>query len=810
MVLTTFCYDLRFAVRSALRQRLFTLSVIATLTLGIGANTAMYAVIHGALLAPLPYTDPDRLVLARTTFSGDPNQWSSLPDYYDYRERATSFEQLVATSSGSFTVPVSGLERPELVPAIRVAIELFEMLDVRPIAGRGFAAAEGTAGGPSSALISEGLARRRFGGVSEALGQSLMASSMPMDGPVTFTVVGVMPASFRFRDDADLWLPLRRGENDDPHTRRFHSWELYGRLKPGVSIESAQREVDVIATRLQEQYPETNVDKGLRLDPLQAGMLEAQTPWLLVLMAAVSLVLLIACANVAGLLLARGAARRQELAVRTALGAARGRIVSQLMTESLMLAVASGLGGLVLAGWLQRLLPVATGLAEAGGKAAALSTPVVLFALAVSIATALVFGVAPAIRAASGSPATDLAARARTTEGRQGMRLRGALVIGQVAISLALLVTAGLLIRSFARLAATDLGFEAEQLLIGDLQLIETEFPEVAQRTQIFDALRQELLALPGVTDVGFINQLPIRHPFGNPPAWAADDPDPRENGSTANRRVVLSGYFDAMRIPLLVGRDIAETDRADTPFVAVVNETLARTFFPERDPLGQRLVVDQNPTVTYEVVGVVGDARIDRVSREVRPAVYTSFHQVTGTVMRFAVRATLPPSQLAETVRQTIVDRNRNVLVSNLATMDSVVADSLVSHRVTAITLTTFSVVALLLAALGLYSVLAYYVEQQTREISVRMALGAKPRVIVTQVVARAGLMVVPGLLLGMVASLAGARLIEHLLYEAPATDPATLLVVCGPLAVVAIAASAWPAWRASRIDPVHALRGQ
>ncbi|HAK57328.1 MAG: ABC transporter permease [Vicinamibacterales bacterium] len=801
--------DLRFAVRSALRQPVFTLTVVGTLALGIGANTAMFAVIHAALLRPMPYADPDRLVLARTTFDGNPNRWSSLPDYYDYREQAENFEYLVATRSGAWGVPVSGRERPALVETFQVGADLFDLLGVQPIAGRGFTTEEATAGGPYAAVVGEGYAQRRFGGVAAALGQALTITGMSGDGPVAATVVGVMPGSFRFRDEADIWVPVRRGENDGPHTRRFHSWELYGRLKPGVSIESARREVALIAGRLQEQYPDTNDNKALRLDPLQAGLLEAQTPWLMVLMAAVGLVLLIACANVAGLLLARGAARRSELAVRTALGASRSRLVAQLLTESLMLAVAAGLTGTVLAIWLQRLLPAATGLSDAGVETAALSVPVLGFALAVSIATGLVFGVVPALRAASGSPADDLAAGTRTTEGRGGARFRGALVVGQVAISLTLLVCAGLLVRSFARLAATDLGFETEQLLTGNLQLLETEYPEAAQQTQAFAALRDEIAALPGVTAVGFTSHLPIRHPFGNPPAWA-DGEDPRETGSTANRRVVLPGYFEAMRMPLLAGRDLARTDRADTLFVAVVNETLAQRFFPDQDPIGQRIVIDQNPAVTYEVVGLVADARIDLVSREVRAAAYTSFYQVPGTVMRFAVRATVPPEQLAETVRRAVTERNPNVFISDVEAMERIVGDSLVSERVTALTLAMFSGVALLLAALGLYGVLAYYVAQRTREIGVRVAMGAEPRAIVAYVLKRSSRMVVPGLALGVVASLVGGRLIEHLLYEVPATDPVTLLTVSGSLAAVALVASVWPAWRASRIDPVQALRSE
>jgi len=807
----TLLSDLRLAVRSASRQPAFTLVVVGTLALGIGANTAMFALLHTVLLRPLPYDHPERLVLARTTFGGDPNEWSSLPDYYDYRAQATSFETLAATGGGVGRVPVSGLERPELVASMRVATDLFAMLGVRPVAGRAFAPDEGKAGAPYVALVSEGYARRRFGGARDTVGRTLTISQVSRDGPVTATIVGVMPAGFRFVDDVDLWLPMRRGENDGPETRQFHSWRLYGRLKPGVSIARAQREVDVIAGRLQQQYPDTNQNKGLRLDPLQAGLVEAETPWLLMLMAAVGLVLLIACANVAGLLLARGAGRRPELAVRAALGASRGRLVGQLLTESLMLAAASGVAGVALAVWLERLLPVAAGLADPGVAAGGLDLPVLLFALGVSMATGLVFGVAPALRASALAPARDLVAGARATEAKESTRLRSALVVGQVAVSVVLLVGAGLLVRSVARLAATDLGFDVDHLLTADVQLLQTEYPEDHQRVQFFEALRDDLAALPGVASVGLVNQLPIRHPFGNPPAWAADNPpaDPSDR-LTANWRVAMPGYFEAMRMPLVAGRDLAPTDRQDTPPVVVVNETLARRFFPGKDPLGQRMVIATDPSRAYEVVGVVADAHLDGVDRSVRAAAYNPYFQDPRTVMRLAVRTSLPPGELEGTVREVIEARDPNVLVDNVMAMRQLMGDAIVSQRVSAITLTLFSLVALLLASLGLYGTLAYDVAQRTHEIGVRIAMGAEPARILTHVLLRSGVMVLPGLALGLMASLAGAGLIEHLLYEVHGADSGTLAAVTACLAAVALAASAWPAWRATRIDPVRALRSE
>jgi putative ABC transport system permease protein len=384
-------------------------------------------------------------------------------------------------------------------------------------------------------------------------------------------------------------------------------------------------------------------------------------------------------------------------------------------------------------------------------------------------------------------------------------------VVGQVATSLVLLIGAGLLIKSVTRLASTELGFDVQRLLTADIQLLETEYPDDRQRMQFFEQLLNEVDSLPGVTTAGFVNQLPIRHPFGNPPAWPADNPpaDPADR-MTANRRVVLPGYFEAMRMPLVAGRDLAPTDRETTPHVVVVNETLARTFFPEREPLGQRVVIAGSPDRTFEVVGVVADARIDRVDREVRAAAYQSYFQGTRTTMRLVARSTLGLPVLAGTVRRLVEETDPNVLISNVTPMEDLIGDSIVSQQVSAVTLTLFSGVALLLASLGLYGVLAYYVAQRTHEIGVRMAVGAEPGTIVGYVLRRSGRMLVPGLVLGLLGSLVAVRYIEHLLYDVPPTDPTTFVAVTATLAVVALAASAWPAWRASRIDPIQALRGE
>ncbi len=800
--------DLRIAFRSMRRQPAFTAVVVGTLALGIGANTAMFGLIHAALLKPLPYSQPERLVLARRTVAGRPQLLHSAPDYYDYREQAPAFEALAATTPGAFQTTVTGNARPERVPASAVSYDLFSTLGVAPIAGRTFTADEDRAGAPYVLIVSERLANRRFGSAASAVGRTLTVSGIARSSAVA-TIVGVMPAGYRFLEQADLWVPRRRGEGDGPRTRMFHNWVLVGRLKPGLSIDAAQRQVDVVSRRLQQQYPETNKEKAVRLEPLQGALLQEQTPMLLILMGAVGLVLLVACANVAGLLVARGVARRGELAVRAALGASRGRIAVQLVTESVVLAAVSGLAGVALAVWLQRLLPIATGLADVGIEARGVETPVLLFALAASLVTGVLSGVAPAVRASSLRLAEHLAPGTRATDSRGGARLRTALVIGQVAISLVLLVGAGLLLRSLGRLMAVDLGFNSQGLQV---TTIDVPYQDEARRIRFLTGLRDDLAAIPGVSDVTMASHMPIREPFGDPPMWPAKRPPVDSTQErTALARVVTPGYFRTLDIPLVAGRDLAPSDRQGTSRVMVINGVMAREFFPGESPLGQKVMVAGDPApIDFEVVGVVGDARIGSAGDDVMAAAYISADQRGLRRANVILRSALAPESLARAVAGLVASKDPDIPIEPLASMGALIDESLVPRRVTAITLAAFSSVALLLAAIGLYGVLAYYVTQRTHEIGVRIALGAGAGVVLGHVMRRSAMMVVPGLAIGLAASAAGSRLVEGFLYEVPPTDPATYVGVSLCLSAVAFAASAWPALRAARIDPVRALRGE
>jgi predicted permease len=808
--------DIRHAFRLWMRNPGFIVVVVLTLALGIGANTAMFSILHEALLKPLAFKDPERLVLVDTTFSGEINPVSSFPDYYDYSEQNTSMEAVAATAPGANKVIVTGGERPEFAAAMFVSANFFSTLGVAPLAGRWFNADEGKAGAPYVILVSENFARRRFGGLAQAVGRQLPVSGIARASVAT-TIVGVMPASFRILDDADLWYPMRRGEDDGPETRKWHNWLLLGRLKPGVTLDRAQGEANLIAERLRQQYPDTNRTKGFLIEPLQSGLLRAQTPNIVILMVAVGLVLLIACANVAGLLLARGALRGPELAIRAALGASRRRIVAQLLTESVTLALVSGAAGIALAFWLQKLLPIATGLAGLGVAPQGLHWPVLLFAVAVSMLTGLLFGLAPALRASSVRLGEGLAHGARTTQTRGGQRLRAALVVSQVAVSLVLLVGAGLLVRSFARLAATNLGFDTQHLLTGDIQLPGSAYPP-ERRFQFFDTLRRDFGAIPGVSAAGFIDRLPIRQRYGNMPVWAAAHPpaDPADRPS-ANIRLVFPGYFDALRIPLLGGRDFSDSDRKGTARVVVINQRMAKTLFPGQNPIGQHVMAvlggftPGEPEVGCEVIGVVGDVRTDTVNQPARMTMYVAYDQVTPRpTMRFAVRTALPPETIADSVRKAVAARDADLPLGPLMTMDQLISNSLLSQRVTAITLTLFAAIAMLLAGIGLYGTLAYWVNQRMHEIGIRVALGARRRDILHLIVGHGMRLALMGAAIGVAASLALTRLMRQMIYGVAPYDPLTFAAVTAGLALLAGAACYLPARRAVRVDPVETLRAE
>jgi predicted permease len=791
--------DIRHGTRALFKTPGLTAVIILILTVGIGANVAMFSVIDVALIRSLPYPEPDRLVAARTTYEGSFRHWVSARDYWDYRDLSKSFEQLAAYSGFPRDVTVTGVEEPERVTGFVVSREFFPALGARPLMGRNFSAEDQTETAARVAMLSYGYWQQRLGGAPDVVGRTLTIDGVPTE------LIGVMPAGFRFRDPVAIWLPMRR---DDPFIaeRGKTNWSVIGRLVPGVPIAQAQSEIDVISAQLAEQYPESNRGIGLALTNLQQAWTENYRESLIVLQAAVVLVLLIACGNVASLLLARASKRRSEVSMRAALGASGGRIVRQLLTESLLMSVAAGALGVLMAGWLQPLLLQLTLVEPSAGQLSGPSPTVLVFVLVVSVLTGLTFGTLPALRASRPELAQDLKSAVRTTD-RGGARFRKGLVVVQVAVSVVLLVGAGLLIRSLASIMNEDLGFDTANLITAQVMPPRDEYADAGRRIQFYTELTQTLRAVPGVESVGLISQLPIRQPGNNEPVYDTEDPPVGlVDAQTAYFRSVLPGYFETMGVPLLAGRDIEPTDVSGSPLVFVVNQTFADSILKGRDPIGRQVVLDYE--YTFEVVGVVGDVIAGGLGDRRFPAMYGSYAQLTYFDMGLAVRTRVEPQSAARSIRNAIWSLEPDVPDPELITMDAVLLGTQVRRRVRTVALSIFAGVAVLLAVVGLYGLLAQTVAERRREIGVRIALGAEPRDI-TEMVLKQGLALVAiGIGIGLVGAIAATRLLEQMLFQVEPTDPATLVVVSVLFGAVAVVACLLPAWRAVRVDPVAVLQ--
>lgn len=804
--MNAFLYDVRYAARNLLRDPGFSIIAVLILAVGIGANVAMFSVTDAVLIRSLPYEDAEQLVLGRTTY-GENLAWNvSSPDYYDYRDQNQGMESLAAIRSFSNDWTITGGEEPEKVPGTLASVDFFPTLGVQPILGRQFTPDEADLSAPNVVLISYGYWQRRFGGSTDALGATLNINGRPS------TVVGVIPAGFYFRHPVDIWGPMRDG-GDATGVRRFHNWTLVGRLNQGTSLAHAQAQIDVISAQLQEAYPDSNDDKGLRLIELHEALTAQYQDLLFLLMGAIGLVLLIACGNVASLLLARGTGRTAELSIRSALGASGGRLARQLLTESALLALGAGVLGVILAIWFQRMLIGFMPLDAIGIQEIGLSAMMLGFALLLSVVTALVFGVIPAITGARANAAEDIKGGTRTSAGGARTRLRSSLVILQVALSLVLLIGAGLLIRSFARLRAVDPGFGTEQLLTAEVSLPLSEYGDSDARIQFFTGLFDEIRAVPRVLSVGSISMLPIRDSYSNIYAWDPENP-PAEGArpGLAEHRAVFPGYFEAMQIPILVGRDVEDLDDVGSPFVLVISETMAQGLFPDQNAIGRQVAVDVGAAepALAEVVGVAGDVRTFSLDQEPPRQMYYSFRQMERTTMRLAIRTHGDAAAVTNAVRQVLRARDPNIPLAGVATMEDVITRSVGSQRVIMLTLTLFSSVAVFLAAIGLYSVLAYYVAQRGHEIGIRLAMGASGGNILKLVLNRGLTLVGVGLVVGVGGALGATRLIQQQLFNVEATDPVTFAAVSGLFAGVGALACLLPALRAVRVDPVKTLQAE
>jgi len=796
--------DVRLSLRRLRREPQFALAVAVTLSLGIGAATAVFGMVSTTLLSRIPYAEPERLVVGQTTWRGVSGGFVSGLDYFDYRESSRSFDDLAGFYAFPMSQTVTGDGDPWAAQSGYVTWNLFRTLRVNPVVGRLFLPEEEAQADARVAIIGFGLWQRRFGGAQGAVGRTLTLDGVP------HTVVGVLPRGFRFVWDAEVWrVAARPGEFRDRH-----NYHLVGRLRPGVSIAQARRDVNAISRTLQQAYPASNKDKGLGLISLQEYVGGDVRAGLLLPAAATACLLLIACANVAGLLLARGQRRTAEIAMRSALGASRWRLIRQSLTESVVLTLPAGVLGIGVAYVLQGLLLHVLPVAALGVTRPVVDGQVLLFAFVASVATGLVVGVVPSLRGAAVSLSPQLGTARNVGERAHGARLRSGLVVLQVAITVVLLVGSGLVARSLIRLTGVELGFSVERLLTAQVEIQAPAYPERARRQAFFSSVLQDVRALPGVRSAAAVARLPIKDPGNIWRTRASDRPlGPGEDGERTLVRRVSAGYFATMNMALARGRDISEADRDGTPPVAVLSQSLARRLYPDLDPVGRSLVMIDNISgteVPYEVVGVARDARLSDPRTDGDPAMYLSILQGGSTALTLVVRTSGDPMALAAPVRAIVRRLDRDALVTDVLTMEDVVDQANAGFRVVARYLGLFAVIALLLACVGLYGALAYHVSQQEHEIGVRMAVGAGRADILGLVLRRGAWLVGIGLLLGVAASYPGTKLVRSLLFETEPLDPATYLGAALLLGLAAAAACLVPALRATRVEPLVVLRSE
>lgn len=798
--------DIRYAFRTLRRTPGFTIVAFLTLAISIGATTAMFTVMHAAMGQALPFPDPTELILGRATFSGNVNPWAAFPDYMDYRDQAESIESLATISGGSGLVTVTGADEPEQASITYVTRNLFETLGVSPILGSTFSIEELPQNGPGEVVISHAFWQSWFGGSPDVVGKTLS-----VDGS-SVTVMGVMPPGFHFRYDVDLWSPPWPG-NSRPITRRYHNWLMVGRLSPGVTLEEARAEVDVISAQLEEAYPDSNRRKALQLDGLQGATVEGYRQSLLILVGAIVMVLLIACSNVASLLMARGSARVSELAVRSALGAGRSRLTRQLLVECVVLALAAGTAGVLLAIWLQDLILGFIALDLLGIESLGVSPTMLGIALALSVGTVILFGVMPSFSAARTNPALDLKEGARGSTSGTGLKFRSGLVVVQVALSLILLVGSGLLLKSFARLRGVNPGFRVENVLTASISLPADRYGDQEQRIQFFELLKEGILGLPGVQSVGMTTHLPLLQTSGNVAIWAPENPPETNNDAPwADRRVILPGYFETMEIPMAEGRALNDTDVAGSPPVIVLSQTAAALVYPDQSPVGRQVAVDVGAAEPglFQVVGVVEDHQLTSLSSSMRPAMFFPHAQSPRGTMRLAVASTTNPTNLIRPIQERIWEMNRDIVLSNTQTMEDALTNSISGTRSITTILGMFTSVAMILAALGLYGVLAFFVTKRVHEIGIRVALGASRSSVMALVMKKGMALVVVGAVLGIAGAIGAARMVEGMLFQITTTDPGTYVGVTGCFILVALLACFIPARRALQVNPVDAFRSE
>jgi len=789
----------------------FTLVAVLTLALGIGANTAIFSVVDAALLRGLPYKDSERLVhLWETRRSRDFEQReASYPDFQDWRaEGSEVFEGVAGYASQSFTLVDEGT--PERARGAAVTANFFDLLGVQAARGRAFMTGEDKPEAQRVVLLSHGLWQRRFGGEQKVVGKQIA-----LDG-ASFTVVGVLPADFDFAKlgDVQLWIPL----NPPPAlaARRFQHWmHVVARLRPGVTLDAARARMSAVGERIAADDPASHAQTGVRVVPLHEEIIGQVKPVLFVLLGAVGFVLLIACVNVANLLLARSTARRKEMAIRSALGASRWRVVRQLLTESVLLSLAGGGLGLVLALWGVDLLVAAIPASQLGQmpylRHLSLSTEVLLFTFALSLATGIVFGLTPALAASRTDLQDAMKEGARGSVGRRTRSVRDVLVVAEVALALALLVGAGLLMKSLVRMLNVDPGFDTKNLLTMKVALPPLRYADNAKAVQFYDELLRRTAALPGVQSVAEVSNLPLSGDGGTGTPRVVGRAAPEGGLGESHLRTVSANYFGVMGVDVLKGRAFDERDDADAPPVLIVNKTFAERVFPGEDALGQRLTFKFTEAMPpFEIVGVVGDEKVTSLDARTTPVIYSPVAQGPDGQAALVVRSGADADSLAIAVRNEVRAIDAEVPVFAAQTMEQLVANSRATfmRRYPAYLIGVFACVALLLALVGIYGVISYAVTQRTREIAIRVALGAQSGDVMRLVLRHGLLLACVGVAIGVVVALVLSRLMSSMLFGVSAADPSVFGGVSLLLLAVALAACLIPALRASRVDPMVALR--
>jgi putative ABC transport system permease protein len=807
--LITFWNDLRYALRTLRNNPGFAAVTILTLALGIGANTAIFSVINAVLLRPLPFGTPNQLCVITESLPSVPVVGPSYQNFQDFRDRAKSFSAMSATRITTLTS--TGAGEPERLPAQMTSASMFPLLGVSATMGRTFAPEEDRAGGPQVVLLSYGFWRRHFAGSADVLDKSITLDNK------SYTIIGVLPADYQLLLPSDVYVPFEPWAKTLPDDRNWHPGiTAVGRLRTGVTMAQAQSEMKIIAGNLAQEYPIYDTGMGADVTSMRDRLVSNVRPALLVMLAAVGLVLLIACGNIANLLLARATGRRQEIAVRTAMGASRSRIVRQLLTESSLLALVGAAAGVLLAwgsiAWLLRL----GGTALPNVSPVTVDSRVLLFAAALAVLSGVLFGLAPAFQTASMDLRNALNEATRGATGSRAQRhVRSALIVAEVGLALFLLVGAGLLLRSFERLASQLPGFRPENLLVADIPLSQNAYPNSVERMEFFDRLLEKLRAAPGVRTVGAATTLPVAG-TGSAIHFNIEGRAPKSPHDYViiGYRPVTAGYLETLGVPLLRGRFVTQSDTEKAPYVAVINQAAVRQYFPDVDPIGRRIQLGAIPDASVpwmEIVGIVGDLKQD-LAGDPKAEMYVPVRQGDSLLPVFAVsvvmRTERDPLGEASALRRVVRDINPNQPVVRVRTMEENISGSVSMPRFRATLLAIFAGAALVLAVVGLYGLMVYTVNQRVHEIGIRVALGAGRGDVLRMVIAQGLKLAIAGVLVGVLSSLALGRILSGFLYGVSPTDPMTILGVAALLIFVALLASYLPAKRATRVDPMMALR--